>query len=99
MRHGRQLFWDWHNSTTEQQYNPDAPIAEWYRHGGHADLDNTVFKEFLQQQGSRQTSPTPAGPRQPPNPVVNPPRHSGRQRQPVTQPDNVYRDEAPVDIL
>ena len=38
-------------------------------------------------------------PRQPPNLVGNPPRHSGWQRQPVNQPDNVYEDEAPVDIL
>ena len=46
-----------------------------------------------------QTSPTPAGPRQLPNPVVNPPRHSGWQQQHIIQPDNVYRDEAPIDIL
>ena len=26
-------------------------------------------------------------------------RHSGQQRQPVIQPNNVYRDEAPIDIL
>ena len=87
-RHGRQLSWDWHNPTTEQ----------WYRHGGCADLNNTA-EEFLRQQGSCQTSPTPAAPRQPPNPVVNPPRHSGQQRQPVTWPNNVYGDEAPIDIL
>ena len=31
--------------------------------------------------------------------MVNPPRHSGWQRQPVTWPDNVYGDEALVDIL
>ena len=99
MRHGRQLSWDWHNPTTEQQFNPAAPIAEWYHGGGRADLDNTVLKEFLQQQGSHQTSPMPAMPKQPPNPVVNPPRCSGQQQQPVTRPDNVYRDEAPIDIL
>ena len=99
MRHGRQLSWDWHNPTTEQQYNPAAPVAEWYCSGGHADLDNTVFEEFLQQQGSHQTSPTPAMPRQPPNLMVNPPRRSGQQWQPITQPDNVYEDEAPIDIL
>ena len=99
MRHGRQLSWDWHNPTTEHRYNPNAPIAEWYCHGGRADLDNTVFKEFLQQQGSHQTSPSPAGPRQLLNPMVNPSRHSGQQRQPITQHDNVYGDEAPVDIL
>ena len=84
---------------TEQRYDPAAPIAEWYCGGGHADLDNTVFKEFLRQQGSCQTSPTPAVPRHPPNSVVNPPRRSGQQRQPVTWPDNVYGDEAPIDIL
>ena len=31
--------------------------------------------------------------------MVNPLRHSGQQRQSVTQPVNVYRDEAPIDIL
>ena len=98
-RHGRQLSWDWHNPTTEAQYNPEHSIPEWYHPGGYADLDNTVFEEFLQQQGPCQTSPTPAAPRQPPNPVGNPPRHSGRQRQPIHQPDNIYRDEAPIDIL
>ena len=46
-RHGRQLSWGWHNPTTEQWYNPHAPVAEWYHHGGHADLHNTVFKELL----------------------------------------------------
>ena len=30
---------------------------------------------------------------------MNPPWHSGQQRQPAIWPDNVYRDEAPVDIL
>ena len=30
---------------------------------------------------------------------MNPPRCSGRQRQPTIWPDNVYRDEAPIDIL
>ena len=99
MRHGRQLSWDWHNPTTEQRYNSTAPVAEWYHGGGCADLDDTVFKEFLQQQGPHQTFPTPARPRQLPNPVVNPPRRSGQQRQPVNWPDNVYRDEALVDIL
>ena len=84
---------------TEQQFNPTAPVAEWYHDGGHADLDDTVFEEFLQQQGSHQTSPAPAAPRQPPNLVVNPLRRSGWQRQPITRPDNVYGDEAPVDIL
>ena len=57
MRHGRQLSWDWHNPMTEMQYNPNRPIVEWYHHGGHADLNDTVFEEFLQQQGSHQTSP------------------------------------------
>ena len=38
-------------------------------------------------------------PRQLPNPVVNPLRCSGQQRQPVIWPDNVYGNEAPVDIL
>ena len=95
-RHGRQLSWDWHNPMTEQWY---APIVDWYGHGGHPDLDNTVFEEFLRQQGSCQTSPTPAMPRQPLNLVGNPPRCSGWQRQPIHWPDNVYRDEAPVDIL
>ena len=46
-RHGRQLSWDWHNPTTEARYNSNCPIVEWHHHGGHADLDNTVFKEFL----------------------------------------------------
>ena len=32
---------------TEAQYNPYAPVAEWYHRSGHADLDNTFFKEFL----------------------------------------------------
>ena len=98
-RHGRQLSWDWHNPITEWRYNPAAPVAEWHRGGGHADLDNTVFEEFFRRQGSRQTSPTPAAPRQLPNLVMNPPRCSGCQRQPITQPDNVYGDEAPIDIL
>ena len=31
--------------------------------------------------------------------LVNPPRHSDRQRQSIHWPDNVYRDEAPIDIL
>ena len=83
---------------TERRYDPAAPIAEWYCGGGCADLNDTVFKEFLQQQGSHQTSPTPAAPTQPQNLVVNPPRHSGQRRQPITRPDNVYGDEAPVDI-
>ena len=47
-RHGRQSSWDWHNPTTEQRFNPAAPIAEWYHGGGCADLDNTIFEEFLQ---------------------------------------------------
>ena len=46
-RHGRQLSWDWHNPMTETRFNPDRPIVEWYHCGGCADLDNTVFKEFL----------------------------------------------------
>ena len=33
------------------------------------------------------------------NPLVNPPRCSGWQQQPINWPDNVYGDEAPVDIL
>ena len=99
-RHRRHLSWDWHNPTTEHMYNPDTPIAQWYNRAGHLDLDDTVFKEFLQQDtGPYQTSPTPAGPRQLLNLVENPPRHSGQQQQPVIRPDNVYGDEAPVDIL
>ena len=93
------MSWDWHNPTTECQYDLTAPIAEWYHSGGCADLDNMVFEEFLQWQGSHQTSPTPATPRQLPGLVVNPLRHSGQQRQPIIWPDNVYGDEAPVDIL
>jgi hypothetical protein len=31
--------------------------------------------------------------------ATNPPRHSGRIRQPVFNPDNVYRNRPPVDIL
>ena len=98
--HLLQLSWDWHNPTTERQFNPDAPVQEWYNRAGHPDLDNTVFKELLQQdQGPHQISPTPAMLRQLPNPVVNPPRCSGQQQQPVHQPDNVHRYEAPIDIL
>ena len=100
MRHGSQLSWGWHNPTAEHQFNLAAPVQEWYNRAGCPDLDNTVFEEFLwQDQGPHQTSPTPAIPRHLPNLVVNPPRHSGWQRQPVTRPDNVYRDEAPIDIL
>ena len=84
---------------TVARYNPDHPIVEWYRRGGRADLDDTVFEEFLRQQGSCQTSPSPAVPRQPLNLVENPLRCSGQQRQPIIQPDDVYGDEAPVDIL
>ena len=96
-RHGRQLSWDWHNPTTGA---PD-PRLGWSCCAGCVPAYDAVFKEFLQNQEQEpyQTSPTPAGPRQPVNPLVNPPRHSGQQRQPVHQPDNVYRDEAPVDIL
>ena len=46
-RHGRQLSWDWHNPTTEQQFNLAAPIQEWYDRAGCPDLDDTVFEEFL----------------------------------------------------
>ena len=103
MRHGRQLSCDWHNPRTECWKGvPDPNVLipeEWYHPDGHADLDDSVFKEFLQQQGSCQTSPTPARPRQSANPLVNPPRHSGQQQQPVHRPDNVYGDEAPIDIL
>ena len=100
MRHGRQLSWDWRNPTTEHWFNPNAPTQEWYNRAGRPNLDDTVFEEFLQQdQGPHQISPTPAMPRQLPNLVVNPLKCSGQQRQPVTQPDNVYGDEAPVDIL
>ena len=99
-RHGRQLSWDWHNPTTEHMYNPDAPIAQWYSRAGHPDLDDTLFKKFLwQDQGPHQTSPTPARPRQLLNLVENPPRCSGQQQQPVIQPDIIYGDEAPIDIL
>ena len=31
--------------------------------------------------------------------MSNPPRHSGRIRQPVFRPDNVYGNRPPVDIL
>ena len=89
------MSWDWHNPTM----GAPNPTLGWSHRTGHASLPDRVFEEFLQQQGSRQTSSTPAAPRQPPNPVVNPPRRSGQQRQPVTQPDNVYGDEAPIDIL
>ena len=98
--HLLQLSWDWHNPTTERQFNPNAPVQEWYNRAGRPDLDDTVFEEFLQQdQGPHQISPTPAMLRQLPNPVVNPPRRSVQQQQPVHQPDNVYRYEAPIDIL
>ena len=97
-RHGRQSSWDWHNPMTER-FPPDISANRWFSCGGHADLDNTVFEEFLWQQGSCQTSPTPARPRQPANLLVNPPRCSGQQRQPVHWPDNFYGDEAPIDIL
>ena len=87
MSHGRQLSWDWHNPRSDHYKgvpNPNNPVPEgWYRPDGQADLDDTVFEEFLRQQGSRRTSPTPAGPRQPANLLVNPPRRSGWQQQPV----------------
>ena len=99
-RHGRQLSWDWHNPTTEWWYDPDTSIEEWYTRAVHSDLDDTVFEEFLQwDQRPHQTSPTSARPRQLPNLVENPPRHSGQQQQPVIWPDNVYRDETPIEIL
>ena len=99
-RHGRQLSWDWHNPTAECRFNPAAPAQEWYHWAGCPNLDNAVFEEFLQMdQGPHQTLPTPAAPRQLLNLVVNPLQCSGQQRQPVTQPDNVYGDEAPIDIL
>ena len=51
MRHGRQLSWDWHNPRTEHWnmvLDPDAPIPEeWYCPDGHADLDDSVFEDFL----------------------------------------------------
>ena len=47
MRHGRQLSWDWHNPTAEQQFNPNAPAQEWYNRAGCPDLDDSVFEEFL----------------------------------------------------
>ena len=87
MRHARQLSWDWHNPTTECRYNLAAPVQGWYERAGCPD------------QGPHQISPTPAAPRQLTNLVVNPLRCSGQQRQLVTQPDNVYGDEAPVDIF
>ena len=99
-RYGRQLSWDWHNPTTECMYNPDAPIEGWYSRDGHPDLDDMLFEEFLQwDQGPHQTSPAPTRPRQLQNLVENPPRHSGQQQQPVIWPDNVYGDEAPINIL
>ena len=105
-RHGRQLSWDWHNLTSMHYHgvstrdDPASRPEGWWRLEGRPDLDNSVFEEFLRQgQWSHQTSTTPAGPRQPPSQGVNPPRHSGRQRQPTTRPDNVYGDEVPVDIL
>ena len=96
-RHGRQLSWDWHNPVTGA---PD-PVLEWSHHTGHDQIPDSVFEEFLQHQDHElgQTSPTPARPRQPANLLVNPPRCSGQQQQPIHQPDNVYGDEAPVDIL
>ena len=62
---------------TEVWYNPNHPIVKWYHCGGCADLDDPVFKEFLQQKGLRQTSPSPAKPRQPSNLTVNPLRCLG----------------------
>ena len=40
----------------------------------------------------------PAVPRQLPQWEANPPQRSGQQHQPTIWPDNVYRDEAPIDI-
>ena len=104
-RHGRQLSWDWHNPTSTRYHSVstrDDPASRpegWWRPEGHPDLDNSIFEEFLRQsQWSCQTLPTPARPRQPPQ-GVNPPWCSGQQRQPAIWPDNVYGDEAPVDIL
>ena len=89
------MSWDWHNPATGA---PD-PAMGWSCRTGRAPLPDRVFEEFLQQQGPRQTSPTPARPKQPTNLLVIPPRHSGWERQPLHWPDNVYGDEAPVDIL
>ena len=46
MRHGRQLSWDWHNPTTEH-FPPEISADRWYSHGGHVDLDDSVFEEFF----------------------------------------------------
>ena len=84
----------WYNYTRHGRQ-----LSGWWRPEGRPDLDNSVFEEFLRQgQQSRQTLPTPARPRQPPQ-RVNPPRHSGWQRQPAIRPDNVYGDEAPIDCI
>ena len=97
MRHGRQSSWEWQNPATGA---PD-PRLGWSCHADCGQIPDCVFEDFLRHQDQRlcQTSPTPARPRQPANPLVNPPRCSGQQRQPIHWPDNVYRDEAPVDIL
>ena len=73
----------------------------WSRCAGHVPAYDAVFEEFLwnQEQDPDWTSPTPARPRQPANPLVNSLRCSGWQRQPIHWPDNVYGDEAPIDIL
>ena len=54
-RHGRQLSWDWHHPMAEH-FPPNISANRWFSHGGHVDLDDSVFEEFLRQQGSRQTS-------------------------------------------
>ena len=66
-RHGRQSSWDWHHLTSMRHHTTStstgtAPCPEgWWRLEGCPDLDDSIFKEFLQQGGqSSQASPTPA---------------------------------------
>ena len=59
-RHGRQLFWDWHNPVTGAL----DPILGWSHHAGRNQVPDSTFEEFLRHQDheSGRTSPTPAGP-------------------------------------
>ena len=61
--------------------------------------DDTPFRNHVQfTLPPVSESLSPAEPRQLPQ-VKNLPRHSGQQQWPAMQPNNVYGDEAPVDIL
>jgi hypothetical protein len=82
-------------------YTPSSFLKEWLKLNKNR---NPVDYGRLPAYGSPSPSP-PVSPRQPsveplPAPAeTNPPRCSGRIRQPVFNPDNVYGNRPPVDIL